>query len=47
MDNTKDKVGYEINFNRYFFKNNAARPLDVINKELSDLWIDIQTIINE
>lgn len=45
MDNTKDKVGYEINFNRYFFKNNAARPLDVINKELNEVEKEILELL--
>ena len=46
MDNTKDKVGYEINFNRYFFKNNATRPLDVINKELNEVEKEILKLLN-
>lgn len=46
MDNTKDKVGYEINFNRFFFKNNAARPLDAINKELNEVEKEILELLN-
>ncbi len=45
MDNTKDKVGYEINFNRYFFKNNTTRPLDAINKELNEVEKEILEMI--
>ena len=45
MDNTKDKVGYEINFNRYFFKNNATRSLDVINKELNEVEKEILELL--
>ena len=34
MDRSKDKVGYEINFNRYFYKYTPPRPLAVIDAEL-------------
>ena len=34
MDRSKDKVGYEINFNRYFYKYVPPRPLEVIDEEL-------------
>ncbi|AMA49503.1 type I restriction-modification system subunit M [Flavobacterium covae] len=41
MDRTKDKVGYEINFNRYFFTMSENRSLDVINKELNKVEDEI------
>ena len=34
MDRTKDKVGYEISFNRHFYKHEKPRPMAVINLEL-------------
>ncbi len=34
MDRDKDKVGYEINFNRHFYRYTAPRPLEVIDAEL-------------
>ena len=34
MDRSKDKVGYEINFNRHFYKYTPPRPLAVIDAEL-------------
>lgn len=34
MDRNKDKVGYEINFNRYFHKYTPARPLTEIDTDL-------------
>jgi len=34
MDRTKDKVGYEINFNRHFYKYTPPRPLKDIDAEL-------------
>lgn len=46
MDRSKDKVGYEINFNRYFFKNNEIRSLEEINKELSEVEKEILEILN-
>ncbi|HRB70815.1 MAG TPA: class I SAM-dependent DNA methyltransferase [Flavobacterium sp.] len=47
MDRSKDKVGYEINFNRYFFKNLENRPLEVINKELSEIEKEILQLLNQ
>lgn len=41
MDNSKDKVGYEINFNRYFTVLKESRSLDLINKELSAIEREI------
>ena len=34
MDRSKDRVGYEINFNRHFYEYTPPRPLDVIDSEL-------------
>ena len=34
MDRGKDRVGYEINFNRHFYKYTSPRPLKVIDAEL-------------
>ena len=34
MDRSKDKVGYEINFNRHFFKYTRLRPLEEIDADL-------------
>ncbi|WP_407535115.1 type I restriction-modification system subunit M [Elizabethkingia miricola] len=45
MDRSKDKVGYEINFNRYFFKNTENRSLEVINKELNEIEKEILEMI--
>lgn len=48
MDLSKDKIkiGYEINFNRYFFKNTENRPLEVINKELSEIEKEILKLLS-
>lgn len=37
MDRTKDKVGYEINFNRLFYVYTSPRPLKEIDAELREL----------
>jgi type I restriction enzyme M protein len=34
MDRTKDKVGYEINFNRYFYPYKPPRTLEEIDNDL-------------
>jgi type I restriction enzyme M protein len=34
MDRSKDKVGYEINFNRHFYKHTPPRPLEDIDADL-------------
>jgi len=37
MDRTKDKIGYEINFTKYFYKNKLLRSVEEITKELLEL----------
>jgi len=37
MDRGKDKVGYEINFKRYFYNYKPLRPLDVIKSDIMQL----------
>lgn len=46
MDRTKDKVGYEINFNRYFYDYIKPRPLKIIDKELKDVEEQILNLLN-
>jgi type I restriction enzyme M protein len=41
MDRTKDKVGYEINFNRHFYTYTPPRPLAEIDAELEALETEI------
>ena len=36
MDRSKDKVGYEISFNRHFYKYTPPRPLDEIDADLKE-----------
>lgn len=47
MDRTKDKVGYEINFNRHFYKYTPPRPLEVIDAELKEAEEEIMRLLRE
>jgi type I restriction enzyme M protein len=47
MDRTKDKVGYEINFNKYFFRFNQPRALKIIDKELKEVESEIIKLLNQ
>ena len=44
MDRSKDKVGYEINFTKYFYKFTPLRGLDAISSDLKTLDDEIQTL---
>ncbi|TMI73339.1 MAG: SAM-dependent DNA methyltransferase [Bacteroidetes bacterium] len=47
MDRTKDKVGYEINFNRYFFNHIPLRDLKEIDNELKQIENEIFRLLKE
>ena len=47
MDRGKDKVGYEINFNRHFYKYSPPRPLEVIDAELKEAEEEIARLLRE
>jgi len=47
MDRSKDKVGYEINFNRHFYKYTPPRPLEVIDAELKQAEEEIMRLLRE
>ena len=47
IDHEKTKVGYEIPFNRHFYKYIPPRPLEVIDAELKALSAEIMTILSE
>ncbi len=47
MDRAKDKVGYEINFNRHFYKYSPPRPLEVIDAELKQAEEEIMRLLRE
>jgi type I restriction enzyme M protein len=46
-DRTKDKVGYEINFNRYFYKYTPPRPLEEIDADLKRAEEEILRLLRE
>ncbi len=47
MDRSKDKVGYEINFNRHFYKDTPQRTLEEIDAELKKAEEDILKLLKE
>lgn len=47
VDESKTKIGYEINFNRYFYKYTPPRPLEVIEAELKQIETEIAAILSE
>lgn len=47
MDRSKDKIGYEINFTKYFYKFTPLRSLDEISKDLRSLDEEIQRLSTE
>ena len=47
MDRAKDKVGYEINFNRHFYKYTPPRPVEVIDAELKQAEEEIMRLLRE
>ena len=47
IDYSKTKIGYEINFNRYFFEFKQSRKLEVIDKELNDCEKRIMKLLSE
>ncbi len=47
IDHTKTKIGYEINFNRYFYKYTSPRPLDEIESDLKKIEQEIAGMLAE
>ena len=47
MDREKDKVGYEIHFNRHFYKYTQPRPLKEIDAELKATEEEIAALLRE
>jgi type I restriction enzyme M protein len=46
IDFSKSKVGYEINFTKYFYKYKPLRPSEDINKDLLDLEKETQNLLS-
>jgi type I restriction enzyme M protein len=47
MDRTKDKIGYEINFNRYFYRFTQPRTLEEIDADLKHAEEEIMRLLGE
>ncbi len=47
MDRSKDKIGYEINFNRHFYKYTPPRPLEEIDADLKKAEEEIVRLLRE
>ncbi len=47
MDRSKDKIGYEINFNRHFYKYTPPRPLEEIDADLEKAEEEILRLLRE
>lgn len=47
MDRSKDKIGYEINFTKYFYKFTPLRSLEDISKDLKSLDDEIKRLSME
>ena len=47
MDPSKDKVGYEISFNRHFYKFTPPRALDKIDADLKEVGAKVLRLLRE
>jgi len=47
MDRKKDKIGYEINFTKYFYKYVPPRPLEEIEKDIEEVTAEIQKLLKD
>ena len=47
MDRSKDSVGYEINFTKYFYQYKPLRSLSDLTKELLDLEKESDGLMNK
>ena len=44
MDRSKDKIGYEINFTKYFYKFTPLRSMEDISQDLKSLDEEINQL---
>jgi type I restriction enzyme M protein len=47
MDRKKDKIGYEINFTKYFYEYIPPRLLEEIEKDIKEVTAEIQELLKE
>jgi type I restriction enzyme M protein len=46
-ERSKDKIGYEINFTKYFYEYKPLRPLEEINMDLLRLEEETEGLLKE
>ena len=44
MDRSKDKIGFEINFTKYFYNYKSLRSLEEIITELNQIDTEIESL---
>ncbi len=47
LDRSRDKVGYEVNFNRYFYTLTRTRPLEEVDADLKEAEKEIIRLLRE
>ena len=47
MDRSKDKIGYEINFTKYFYKYEPLRSVDEILMDMTRLDQEISSLVSK
>ena len=47
MDRDKDRIGYEISFNRHFYRYTPPRPLEETDADLKDAENEIVRLLRE
>ena len=47
MDRKKDKIGYEINFTKYFYEYKPPRPLEEIEKDIKEVVVAIEGLLKD
>lgn len=47
MDREKDKIGYEINFTKYFYKYKPLRSLEELTKDLLQIEVESEGLFNQ
>ena len=45
FDETKNKIGYEINFTQYFYVYEPPRPLEEIEADITKITMEIQELL--
>ena len=46
-DESKNKLGYEINFTQYFYVYEPPRPLEEIEADIAEITVEIQELLKD